>query len=65
MEGVLMSELITTSELCELLKVDRMMLYRLRNRGMPFIRLGTKIVRYDLEVVLQWLSENTVFEEKG
>ena len=46
--------LLTEQELCSALKVDRVFLWKCRQDGMPFIRLGAKIVRYDLEEVLEW-----------
>ena len=51
--------LITEKELCEKLKVDRVFLWTCRQRGMPFVRLGSKIIRYDFDKVLQWFSENS------
>ena len=50
--------LLTESELCGVLSVKRVMIYRLRKRGLPFIRVGKKIVRYDLDAVLSWLKQN-------
>ena len=46
--------LLTEQELCSALRVERVFLWKCRQDGMPFIRLGTKIVRYDLEEVLEW-----------
>ncbi len=46
--------LLTEQELCSILKVERVFLWKCRQDGMPFIRLGAKIVRYDLEEVLEW-----------
>jgi len=46
--------LLTEQELCSVLKVERVFLWKCRQDGMPFIRLGAKIVRYDLEEVLEW-----------
>lgn len=45
---------ITEKELCVRLCVDRNFLYQCRQRGMPFVRLGTKIIRYDFDEVLNW-----------
>ena len=50
--------LLTEQELCSALKVERVFLWKCRKNGMPFIRLGTKLVRYDLQEVLDWLKEN-------
>lgn len=52
--------LLTEKELCARLQVDRVFLWNCRNSGMPYIRLGTKIIRYDYEEVLKWFEENTV-----
>ena len=48
--------LLLESELCDILKVERVFLWRCRQRGMPYVRLGTKMIRYRLEDVLEWLK---------
>lgn len=48
--------LLLENELCDILRVDRVFLWRCRQRGMPYVRLGTKMVRYRLEDVLDWLK---------
>lgn len=50
--------LLTEQELCSVLKVERVFLWKCRQDGMPFIRLGAKIVRYDLDEVLNWFCES-------
>lgn len=50
--------LLTEQELCSALKVERVFLWKCRQDGMPFIRLGAKIVRYDLDEVLKWFLES-------
>ncbi len=50
--------LLTEQDLCSVLKVERVFLWKCRKNGMPFIRLGTKLVRYDLQEVLDWLKDN-------
>ncbi len=50
--------ILTERELCEVLSVTRQTLVSLRKRGMPYFLLGTKLVRYDLQEVLDWLKEN-------
>lgn len=50
--------LLTEQQLCERLQVDRVFLWRCRTAGMPFLRIGTKIIRYDYEEVLNWFKEN-------
>lgn len=51
--------LITEKELCEKLKVDRVFLWTCRQKGLPFVRLGSKIIRYNYDDVLQWFNENS------
>lgn len=46
--------LLTENELCNVLKVGRVFVYRCRKQGLPFIRLGDKSLRYNLDDVLQW-----------
>lgn len=55
--------LITEKELCKRLSVERVYLWSCRQKGMPFVRLGSKIIRYDYDKVLQWFEEN--FEKVG
>lgn len=56
--------LLTEQELCSALKVERVFLWKCRQVGMPFIRLGAKIVRYDLDEVLNWFRENGTDEQE-
>ena len=53
----------TEKQLCEVLDVDRSFLWSCRQKGMPFVRLGRKIIRYDLNAVLDWFVENSVESE--
>ena len=55
--------LLTEQELCSALKVERVFLWKCRQDGMPFIRLGVKIVRYDLDEVLNWFRESAPNEQ--
>lgn len=48
--------LVTEKELCEILRVDRSFLWSWRQKGMPFVRLGKKIIRYDPEAVFSWFK---------
>lgn len=48
---------LTERELCELLKVKRVFVYNCRKQGMPCVRLGVKLIRYNLDEVLRWLNE--------
>lgn len=56
--------LISEKELCARLQVDRSFLYLCRKKGMPFIRLGTKLIRYDFDEVVSWLRQNSCTNEK-
>lgn len=56
--------LLTEQELCSVLKVERVFLWKCRQDGMPFIRLGAKIVRYDLDEVLNWFLESAPNEQE-
>lgn len=56
--------LLTEQELCSALKVERVFLWKCRQDGMPFIRLGAKIVRYDLGEVLNWFRESAPNEQE-
>lgn len=47
---------MTEKELCEVLQVGRIFVYQCRKKGMPYIQLGTKLIRYDYEEVLQWMK---------
>lgn len=49
----------TEKQLCEILDVDRSFLWSCRQKGMPFVRLGRKIIRYDLDNVITWFSKNS------
>lgn len=59
-----MSKLLTSDELCEFLQVGRKFIYQCRKSGMPYLKLGNKLVRYDLNAVLRWL-ETENFTCKG
>lgn len=52
-----MSVILTQDELCSVLKVDRVFLWKCRKNGMPYYKLGSKIVRYSLDDVLLWFDE--------
>lgn len=55
--------LYTEKQLCELLDVDRSFLWSCRQKGLPFVRLGRKIIRYDFDEVIEWFSKNSNIEE--
>lgn len=50
--------LLTEQQLCDKLQVDRVFLWRCRRNGMPFLRIGKKLIRYNYEEVLQWFDDN-------
>lgn len=49
--------LLTEAQVSEELGVTRVTLQRWRKRGMPYVALGSRMVRYNLFDVLQWLEE--------
>ena len=51
-----MDDLLTTSELCEWLKVTHGTAWKWRKKGMPFIGSG-KGIRYRISEIEQWLEE--------
>jgi predicted site-specific integrase-resolvase len=52
-------ELLTQTELCNLLKISKETAFRYRKQGMPYYgRYGG--IRYIKEEVLKWLKEKTV-----
>jgi predicted DNA-binding transcriptional regulator AlpA len=53
----LSGRLLTTSEICDVLQVGRVALWRWRELGMPYAPLGTRCIRYNLSEVLSWLYE--------
>lgn len=55
-----MGVLLTQQELSEKLKVEVITLYKLRKMGMPYIRLGQRLIRYDFEEVEKWLKSKGV-----
>ena len=52
-----MSNLLTEKQLCDVLHVGRVFLYMCRDRGMPYVRLGAKLVRYDYEKVMAGMED--------
>jgi len=52
-----MAEYLTEKELCEWLKISRSTAVRLRRKGMPFVKIGKRFVRYNKEEVEKWLSK--------
>jgi hypothetical protein len=60
MQAPTVDKLITTSEACEFLRVDRKQLkklQRLTEHPLPYLRVG-KRDRYDPEALRRWAAEN-------
>ena len=48
---------LTINDVSEMLQVTKSTVYSLKNRGMPFIKLG-KSIRFDQDEVINWVKEN-------
>lgn len=48
-------KLLTDLELCEVLSLSRVTLWRMRQMGMPCIHIG-RMLRYNLDAVMAWLE---------
>ena len=48
--------MMTKKELAEYLKVTTMTIDRYMAKGMPFIKLPTGTVRYELDAVMDWVK---------
>ena len=46
----------TRREICEYFKVTRQTIYDWQKQGMPFERIGRKMLRYNIQEVRQWLN---------
>lgn len=51
------SHYLAERELCASLRLHRTTLYRLRKKGLPFLRVSRKKLLYDVTAVTQWLAE--------
>jgi excisionase family DNA binding protein len=51
-------KLLDSNELCQMLGVTQPLIRRMRDEGMPFVRVG-EVFRYDGDAVLAWLAERT------
>lgn len=58
--------LLTEKELSAKLRVSRDTLINYRKMGMPFLRIGSRTIRYEWDKVYQWLYSvsNSVSEIK-
>ncbi|MCH8272260.1 MAG: helix-turn-helix domain-containing protein [Candidatus Marinimicrobia bacterium] len=53
------NNLLTPSEVCDLLNIERSYLYRLQNeKKFPCIKLGSKTLRYDKRAIEKWLLKS-------
>jgi predicted DNA-binding transcriptional regulator AlpA len=50
-------ELLPAEELAKLWRTSARTIYRLHSQGMPGIRLGPRILRFDPEAIASWLDE--------
>ncbi len=48
---------VTEKQLSELLCISHGYIWKCRQQGMPYKRLGSRSVRYDLESVLKWFDK--------
>ena len=53
-----MQKLLTDGQLCEVLGVTRPFLLTCRSNGMPYYRMGERLLRYNLSEVLEWMTEH-------
>ena len=51
-------KLYNKKQLAQALMVDPKTIYRFRNKGMPFLKLGARTVRYDFDECVAWLKNN-------
>jgi predicted DNA-binding transcriptional regulator AlpA len=53
------SELLTPEQLAEHLQLSPLTLsnWRIAGKGPPYLKLGSRVVRYDLDAVETWLAE--------
>ena len=57
--------IVTESELCEVLCVGRVFLWNCRKEGMPYLRMGNRNIRYDLDIVFDWFKQNTRIDKRS
>ena len=56
MGGDNMERTNTRREVCDYFKVTRQTIYDWQKQGMPFERIGKKMLRYNIQEVRQWLN---------
>jgi len=60
-----MNVMYTENELCEVLKICKVTLWQYRKQGLPCIRLGSRIIRYDMQEVLNWINKQKYIVDGG
>lgn len=53
-----MENFLNTNELARRLNVSISTVYQLRLRGLPFLKLGSRTIRYDLTEIKKWMEAN-------
>jgi len=56
--------IMTEIQLLEKLKICKPTLYSMRKRGMPCIKVGNRLIRYDFADVIEWLKNNDPLSER-
>ncbi len=59
-----MEQYLNMKDLTGLLKISRATVYRLKNKGLPFVKIG-KSIRFSKEKVEDWLYEQKKEAEKA
>ncbi len=57
-----MTPLLTERQLAEFLAVSPDTVRRLRDQGLPYVRLGKRLVRYPAVQVTEWLEQHVRHE---
>lgn len=55
--------MMTKKELAEFLKVATMTIDRYMSKGMPFVKLPTGTVRFEIDAVMEWVKGSQAKEE--
>ena len=53
-----MEKTCTRQEVCATLQISESTLYRLELQGMPFLQVGKRAKRYELDAVKEWLQRS-------
>ncbi len=54
---------LTIEEVAEMLKVARSTVYKFKEMGLPFIKLG-KVIRFELNDVVSWVEQQKICLQK-